>query len=299
MSLALKRKDGSVTPYKNSALIPMYYIIPEVMLKVCDKSYERLPRDPAALFYDRKLIAFVESDNFLEIVIDATAYIVWTFLDPKHYMEIYSGYDPLWRLAHSVGYWYNLFLEKKFIMSINDIYKLRHQSPFEFEVYDMIALTDELCNIIPPALEKDKIYQLIEEVKHNRCLEDFDDRSSYAKEDFHRKWYHSRAKHKMVSLEQEQENYAEQNNGAELDFADDKAPFEPAADSKIDVSQFMSQLSEKEQKVLELRLKGRTLSEIAEQLGYKNHSGVQKIIKKIGLKYEEFADVDFNFSELK
>ena len=41
------------------------------------------------------------------------------------------------------------------------------------------------------------------------------------------------------------------------------------------------------------------LEEIAEKLGYQNHSGVLKRIRKIGRAYERFADVDFGFREEK
>ena len=44
-------------------------------------------------------------------------------------------------------------------------------------------------------------------------------------------------------------------------------------------------------------LKGYTQEEIADELGYKNHSGVQKRITKIGLAYQEFTKVDLGFDE--
>ena len=47
--------------------------------------------------------------------------------------------------------------------------------------------------------------------------------------------------------------------------------------------------------ILELRMSGDTLEDIAEKLGYKNHSGVLKRIRKIGQAYEAYAGVDYGF----
>ena len=41
------------------------------------------------------------------------------------------------------------------------------------------------------------------------------------------------------------------------------------------------------------------LEEIAEKLGYKNHSGVLKRIRKIGQAYEAYTGVDYGFENDK
>ena len=112
-----------------------------------------------------------------------------------------------------------------------------------------------------------------------------------------RKWYHTRSKHPIVSLEAEIEKYAEYNDGQELEFGDVNATTEKQILSKIMVKQFMESLSEKDRKILKMRLEGYTLEEIAQELGYKNHSGVQKRITKIGLAYQEFTKDDLGFGE--
>lgn len=48
------------------------------------------------------------------------------------------------------------------------------------------------------------------------------------------------------------------------------------------VDQFKATLSEKDMKILKMRMNGYTLDEISEKLGCKNHSGVLKRIRKIG-----------------
>ena len=100
-----------------------------------------------------------------------------------------------------------------------------------------------------------------------------------------------------MSLDTEIEQYAKYNNGLELDFEDVSANTEEQVISEVMVNQFMESLSEKDRKILEMRLEGYTQEEIADELGYKNHSGVQKRITKIGLAYQEFTKVDLGFDE--
>lgn len=65
------------------------------------------------------------------------------------------------------------------------------------------------------------------------------------------------------------------------------------------VDQFKATLSEKDMQILELRMSGDTLEEIAEKLSYKNHSGVLKRIRKIGRAYEAYTGVDYGFESSK
>ena len=72
---------------------------------------------------------------------------------------------------------------------------------------------------------------------------------------------------------------------------------EGAAITQADAERFLSELPEKDRQILQLRLEGFTLEEIAERLGYKNHSGVLKRIRKIGESYQQYANVDLGFDE--
>ena len=44
-------------------------------------------------------------------------------------------------------------------------------------------------------------------------------------------------------------------------------------------------------------MEGATLEEIAKKLGYQNHSGVLKRIRRIGLEYEMFSGDDLGFMD--
>ena len=58
----------------------------------------------------------------------------------------------------------------------------------------------------------------------------------------------------------------------------------------------MKTLSKKDMQILEMRMEGVTLEEIAEKPGYKTHSAVHKRIRKIEWAYEKFTGEDFGFS---
>ena len=103
----------------------------------------------------------------------------------------------------------------------------------------------------------------------------------------------------MISLESFREDYAEQNDGAEWDVADPTVEIELYVTDQIQVEQFMKTLNKKDIQILEMRMFGLTLEEIANKLGYKTHTGVLKRIRKIGRYYEKFAGVDYGFSEKK
>ena len=124
-------------------------------------------------------------------------------------------------------------------------------------------------------------------IKQMPCDEDFEKWNTNVRKDFLRKWYHTRSKRvKMVSLEalQEDEDGGVYDNVADtVDVADDIA----TADF---IGRFKAGLSARDMEILELRLAGFTHEQIADRLGYKNHSGVVKrvqAIKKSFVEYEE------------
>lgn len=132
-----------------------------------------------------------------------------------------------------------------------------------------------------------------------RCFEDFDYRKSRQKIDFYRKWYHTRAKISVESLDELKEKYAENTDGMEWDIPDDSVNVESTVLEPIAVSKFLDTLSETDRKILTMRMDNVTLEKIAEELGFKTHSAIHKRIRKIGLAYEKFSGEDLGFSNKK
>ena len=79
----IKREDGSCLEYKNAEFIPAFLMIPKELLIRCGMELFMLPRTRAALLGDRMLIRQVESDLFLECVVDAYAYTAWPHMGLK------------------------------------------------------------------------------------------------------------------------------------------------------------------------------------------------------------------------
>ncbi len=294
MPMNLKRRDGSVTPFRNSEYLPFYYFIPKSILQKCGAELNVIPRNPRMAFASYEVCEFIESDLFKLLIIDATAYLVWQHMGFDEYMEIYSGYDPAWKLAHQPDYWIKELTDEGIIPTLKELYKdyngeLGYISQEELYIY--------LHYIVPRVMKKYNMYAAIEVAEEYRCFEDFDFRNSRQKIDFYRQWYHTRTKYPTISLESFKADYAASHNGQQWDMADVSQDLELYTTSQIVVDEFMATIGEVDKQILEMRLEGKTLDEIAVALGYKTHSAVLKRIRKVGLKYQKFSGMDLGFDE--
>jgi hypothetical protein len=185
-------------------------------------------------------------------------------------MEKYSGHDPFWRMAHNYLLWAKVFRT----MGLTPERLLSYVKPGEIIPYmsyeDAIETVREMAEYFVSHSDFPKWREVITE---NRAHEDYDSRKSSVKIDFHRKWYHTRAKVKV------------------LDFAQvDEPSYYPYDNivSRLDVERFTSRLDYKNKRIVKLLLEGYTQVEIAEMIGFANHSGVCKRIKKIGEAFLEY-----------
>ena len=258
MPIMLKRKDGSVTPYRNSEFFPAYYLIPRSFLVKCGKELNALPRQPYQIFRDWDAIATVESDLFRQLMMDGYAHLVWPYMmGAETPREVFSGYDPAWILAHSPGYWVQELTDEGIIPTVETLYQSARPKD-SFGDVSLEELDRILRYIVPKAMEHYRMYDVLDVVEECRCFEDFDTQRSNAKTDFFRKWYHTRTKYQTVSWE----DYIAENEG----YSDGATPEETAV-SKVLVEQFLATLSEKDRRILEPRMEGICLENIARELG--------------------------------
>ena len=107
--------------------------------------------------------------------------------------------------------------------------------------------------------------EVAETVDSNLTHEDFSNRKqNYPKQDFNRKWNHTRTKTQVVSMSDVDEKYPAEDA---FDLAEAKA--------------VIGALPDEDRKILLLHIQGYTQKEIAKKLGYKTHSTIGKKLKKI------------------
>lgn len=295
MPIKVKRRDGTTSTIKNSVYLPAYYLIPKELLENNCKEILKIPRIPIKALSTYESIELIESDFFLEVIIDMYAYMVWNCLYPQVYLEIYSGYDPIWKLVHQAPIWIKLLIDERIIFTVEQLCKWSNSNrEIEMDFVSLEEATLIMNYIVAKYIVQNNLREIIKVIEENRCEEDFDFRNSRQKTDFLRKWYHTRTNHPSISLEEWQENYKEKHNGIEYEIADDVNVENDVVDQII-VDEFLSTLSDKDRRILELRIDGISYERIAELLGYKNHSGVIKRIQKIGVLFQKYTGKDFGY----
>jgi len=102
--------------------------------------------------------------------------------------------------------------------------------------------------------------------------------------DFHRKYYHTRASTKVEPIIND---YGEDGEEEAI-----YAPYMPDEFAEIEFriwfEGFLERLNEKDRQIIKLLEEGYTQEEIADMLGYANHSGISKRVKYIRKEYEKY-----------
>lgn len=222
MPIMMKRKDGTITPFRNAEYLSAYYFIPKRILEQCGKELNSIPRNPQKLIRDYNAVAVVESDLFIQLMMDAYAYMVWPYMCPGECMEVYSGYDPAWIFAHSPAYWVQEMLEENVIPPSSRLLRMNGDIDWVTEK----EVNDILLWLVPQTMAHYGMREVISIAEEYRCFEDFDFRASNQKRDFYRKWYHTQTKHPQISLDGFKDDYAEEHDGLEWDIEDESSNFE-------------------------------------------------------------------------
>jgi hypothetical protein len=135
-----------------------------------------------------------------------------------------------------------------------------------------------LHNAVETAMKTMSYEETAKIIQDAPAYEDFNHnkKNNYRAADFDRKWNHTRAKTKSVSITELEET----DNGAnaiacvQTDVADEVL-------AQITQETFWSVISEEDKELLRLRMEGLTHKEIADALGYKTHSAVTKRLHKL------------------
>lgn len=246
-----------------------------------------MPRSIHGLPAEPEWCRLIDNELFLEMACDFTSCLVWPAFGIRTYMECFSGHDPLWQLAHAAPLW----REALELLGGPSPQKLAFHKNYEMPWLSFEEAQELFYQVGLRGIEHHHLTPVIETIRKMRCFEDYDTRSSHAKTDFIRKWYHTRAKAKTVSLDSIIENRDRPSRSDAVDaslgdFVEDRhARVEPEACFRADVMRLYDSLSEKDRKILSMRSYGYTWQEIAKHLGYKNHSAPLKRMQHIKEKY--------------
>ena len=273
-------KTGGIHDVKNLEFLPLFYLIPYNILKD-ETELVDMPRNAREAVFSDCWREKICSDRFLLTVQDSAAFYVWATFDINPYIHCFSGNDPIFRIAYMTDVWADAFSDLG--VSIRGLLFMSRKEYVPWMDESGAALAFEAIGRY--GVNKHNLQPVIDCVKQHRCHEDYDKRMSNPKKDFYRKWNHSRAMTKVVSIE-------ELMKKAGLQFASDEEYYslvdqvveynnlnsEHATIYKMDLERYLNRLEDKDTEILALKYSGYTQNEIAERLGYKTHSAVGKRI---------------------
>ncbi len=252
-------------------LLPLFYTFPAEV--VANSEFRSLPRNMHTALTDVESLERIQSKQFLKDMSNMTATMIWMHIGHRGWMEVYSGYSPTYVCAHLLRHWRNLFYT---------VY--REANPIELfqsgTTFDWLSLEESKEVWTKIVAFSDEHFPIVRKVigveKELPCFEDFDLKSGTARHsrayyDFLRKWYHTKTKHPIMLTNRIPHRLCIWTN---------------SADFRLDWESFMKSLEPAERKIIELKLQGKTQKEIAETMGYKTHSAVQKRLVKIRKAYE-------------
>lgn len=297
----IEMKQGQVIKIpKNSgkAWLTLFYSLPQEFVSK-RPVYLNLPRCPYEVLRTDKYDSLIKDDTFLELVWDCVAWSAWQYFEIQYqngsgYREIpgsaaqYSGDFPLWRLSYSML----PLLRDKFEVSgfsFQQLYNVPEGTELPWLTYQQFG--NLIGTLVPEIIQEQNWQPMIDEIWNNRTLEDFDKRGSQVKLDFMRSWGHSRSRKKTVSIEQLAEEAEE--NGTDFDIPDTSSEFENSVLSELQIAEIAARLSGRDKKILEMKMEGHRLQEIAEAVGYQTHSAVLKRIRHIADCYEDFISEEY------
>ena len=267
----------------NLRYLPLVYILPwEVISKY--PVLAKLPRIPGDIFSANEQLDIIDGDEFRKEILDAVSDLAFPHFGFRGWKEHYSGFCPVWIFSYSLPIWAKE-VEKETGMNLPRLIHHPRNLPFAYPGKEEV---DTLFERIVKRVIVDQNWQpVLDVVKEMPCHEDFEPVRSNVRTDFLREWYHTRSKKvQQVSLEQ---TYGDEYFGLMFFIPDASSHVEEHVISKVFLESFLKTLTEQDRRLLDLRQRGYTWAEIAQQLGYASHSGVLKRVDSIMKRYYEYG----------
>lgn len=274
----------SIPQDSNLNYLPFMYFLPQDVIAKYP-TLRSLPRCLGEVSRSETLIDIVYSDQFLNEIADATSALAFPHFGFGGWKEHYTGYCPVWQLSYALPLWTKL-LEEETGWGIQQLLQIPSTDVIPF--FELEFITKVMERIVKRGIEQENWQPILDAVKEMPCDEDFERWKTKVRIDFIRKWYHTRSKRvKTISLDECLED--DEEHGV-LYVEDKSAYFEDNVIAEDFCQRFKARLSDKDLMILKLRVMGFTYKDIAERLGYKNHSGVIKRITAITKEFTKYEN---------
>ena len=271
----------SIPSNSNYIFLPFVYFLPADLIAKCP-TLRKLPRKIREVIYDDGWQTVVESDQFLSEIMDAGAALAFPHFGFGGWKEHYTGYCPVWKLSYAIPLWCRL-LDTEIGWNLQALMNIPSTQSIPFFTPEYIA--EITSRVVKRGIGEEGWQPILDIVREMPCDEDFEKQNTNVRKDFLRKWYHTRSKKvKTVSLEK----CLEDDEGGIYYIPDKRQNIEATVIAKDFSERFFAALPERDREILQLRHDGFTYAEIADRLGYANHSGVIKRMKVIEKQFKQF-----------
>lgn len=270
----------------NIRYLPLVYLLPPDLIVQCP-TLNALPRCLSEIASSDETMDLISGDAFLKEIMDATASLAFPHFGFGGWKEHYTGYSPVWRLSYALPLWATL-IEKETGWGAQAFFRMKPgtQIPLPNPEY----IRELFGKVVKRAIEEQGWQPVLDVIREMPCDEDFEPWQTNVRIDFQRKWYHTRSKNvQTVSLE---ELIDEDEDGSIFYIPDATQNVEAYVIAKDFVERFLATLSDKDRQIVQFRQDGYSYVEIADNLGYKNHSGVIKRIETVKKKFKEYKSRD-------
>ena len=282
----------------NLSWLTLFYVLPKELVEKRAK-YLKLQRNIHQVLQSEKYTAMIQTDSFLELVLDCYAWSAWQFFQIPHqdgtYHDIpgdwshYSGDFPLWRLSYEIIKHFRKKFENEMEWSFQRLFLMDKDDKLPWLSFKHFG--NLVGNLTDMVVEEQNWQPMIDEIWNCRQVNDYTGKN-FSKKDFMRSWTHSRTV-VHVSFDELLEEGATVDGEQLFDIADPRSEFESEVIHKFYMDDFKSRLTEQDAKILQMRYDGSSLQEIADAVGFKTASAVSKRILKIAGSYEDFVSEEY------
>ena len=284
----------------NLAWLTLFYALPKELVSKRNQ-YLEIPRSPYDVLRTDKYDNLINDDAFLELVWDCYAWSVWQFIQvPRSngYGDIpgkwtsYSGDFPLWRLCYAIQNHFRNKFETEMEWSFQKLFTMPQGMEIPWLTYQQFS--NLIGNFTDMIVEEQNWQPMIDEVWKNRQMDDYSERKSTNKRDFVNKWYCSwNDNKKPIFLDEAIKSDEEISEELLIHLPAPREDFETKILAKEKVDTFTSALDKKDKQILQMRMDGYTLEQIAAFFGYKTPSAIYKRIQKLATAYEQFVTMQY------